>query len=231
VGNNPILHNDPTGHCFDGITTAICIGAIIGAGVDLYTQYQEKGSLDEVNWKEVAVAGAVGAVGGLVAAAVIVPVAAAAGTAATAATGAAIAGSTVELTLGGFMAGSANVMLANAQRVATHAVRGETVTQNSIMNEFDKNYSRDMSYGAASFGIGKALSAFGSNFFTPSSSSINNPTVFGAPDLSKPLANASSLLNINPIQKAVIGAAQAGAAAASNSTLLQCGRRDRICDD
>ena len=50
VLNNPLKYTDPTGHCVDGITTAICIGAGIGAGTGaalyLWNESQQSDGID-----------------------------------------------------------------------------------------------------------------------------------------------------------------------------------------
>jgi hypothetical protein len=124
----------------------------------------------------------------------------------------------MELGLGGLMSATANVALANTQRAATHAVRGETVTVGSINAEFHKNLDTDMSYGAVSFGVGKAFSAIGSSFYQPSE-------VIGNPNISRTLRGVAPLLKVNPIQKVIGAIAQSGANAASNSTFLECTHR------
>jgi RHS repeat-associated protein len=75
--NNPILNNDPSGHCINGVDTVIClfvaimaIGAIADAGHEAITQYQEAGHI--YNWGEIgnhALEGAVFAGGAALAAA------------------------------------------------------------------------------------------------------------------------------------------------------------------
>lgn len=58
--NNPISLNDPDGNCPNCV-----IGFIVGAGLDIAFQTIVEGkSLDEVNYKEAAIAGAIGVAGG-----------------------------------------------------------------------------------------------------------------------------------------------------------------------
>ena len=61
VKNNPISYNDPSGHCELVCVLAIIMGggAIVGAGVNIYNQYQEK---QNVNIDEVIIAATEGAV-------------------------------------------------------------------------------------------------------------------------------------------------------------------------
>ena len=218
VNNNPVRYNDPTGHCLL-LCTAI-IGAAIGAGVNLYTQYQEvkNGSRDKIDAGEVLVSGAIGAVAGIVGAALIVP-------GATALAGLYAGGSVAaEVGIGLFMGGTANVLLSNTQRVAVHAIRQEKVTKESVFNEFHENYGRDMAFGAAGYGLGKALGAFGNKFWKPSTTS-KEPIVlggFGPPGYSQPMGRPGPLLNMNPAQTTISSISQASAEAVSNSTLLDC---------
>jgi RHS repeat-associated protein len=56
--NNPVKNTDPTGHC------PMCIGALIGGGIDLGAQlWMNGGDLQKVNWVEVGVSAVVGATG------------------------------------------------------------------------------------------------------------------------------------------------------------------------
>jgi len=64
AGNNPIIHNDPTGHCADGLTTILCFalgGAIVGGA--LYAA-NVVSSGQEWNWGDFGVAAGTGAVAG-----------------------------------------------------------------------------------------------------------------------------------------------------------------------
>jgi hypothetical protein len=178
ANNNPIRYNDPTGHCiWDGcIAEVMLIGGVIGAGVDLVSQLQSK-PLDSVNWKEVAVAGAVGAVGGAAGAAIAIG-AAALGTSVATATGSTLLGGTIELGVGSIASGTANTILNNAQRTATDAVNGENVTMESIGDNFQENFVSEMSYGAAGYGIGKTFSGIGEQLWRPNDI-IERPPVFG----------------------------------------------------
>jgi len=69
VNNNPVRYNDPTGHCIDGITTILCVGALaalsgglIGAGMYIIAQSQAG---EPINGGELALAAGVGAVAGV----------------------------------------------------------------------------------------------------------------------------------------------------------------------
>ena len=56
--NNPVRNTDPTGHC------PLCIGALIGGGIDLAVQLATNGGdVHKVNWVQVGVSAAVGATG------------------------------------------------------------------------------------------------------------------------------------------------------------------------
>ena len=58
VLNNPLKSGDPTGHC------PMCVGALIGAGIDLAVQLATNGGdVHAVNWVQVGVSAAVGATG------------------------------------------------------------------------------------------------------------------------------------------------------------------------
>jgi len=58
VLNNPVRGTDPTGHC------PMCIGALIGGGIDLAVQFVSNGGdVAKVNWVQVGVSAAVGATG------------------------------------------------------------------------------------------------------------------------------------------------------------------------
>jgi len=58
VLNNPVKSVDPTGHC------PMCIGALIGGGIDLAVQLVSNGgNVEKVNWVQVGVSAAVGATG------------------------------------------------------------------------------------------------------------------------------------------------------------------------
>ncbi|MBL8098504.1 MAG: RHS repeat-associated core domain-containing protein [Anaerolineales bacterium] len=212
VNNSPIVYNDPTGHCI--ILCIIAIGAVIGASVNVYTQYQETKSMENINWGEVAVAAGIGAVAGAVAAVIIVPAATAAGTTAAAYTGSTFIGIATELTLGSFMAGTSNVLLSNTQRAATDAIHGEQVTLSSITHDFNENYETDMFYGAFGYGVGWQLGRIGNQFWKPS-------TIIGNPNISNPLWGPGNLLNPNPTQAIASGIAGSVAETASNSTVLQ----------
>jgi RHS repeat-associated protein len=81
--NSPVVHNDPTGHCVDGVTTAFCIAVAVGAitgGVASAAGYiaAAKISGQEINVKSLAVATGAGVVAGALAPiiAVTAPVAA-----------------------------------------------------------------------------------------------------------------------------------------------------------
>ncbi|HCR54014.1 MAG TPA: hypothetical protein DIW27_06325 [Cytophagales bacterium] len=201
VYNRPVNLSDPTGHC--PFCIAAAVGGLIGAGVNLYTQYQEGGrSFENVNWGEVAVAGAVGAVAGLVGAALIVHGATALATA----TGTGIVG---EFVAGSFMAGTANVILSNTQRTATNVLRGNEVNAESIKKDFSDNYARDMFYGALGYNNGKALSPLFNKHFMVLDDTT--PNFRGQPFL-------------NPVrtQQVVVGSVNASVEAVSNSTLLDC---------
>lgn len=215
VHNNPVVYNDPSGHCiWDGcIAEIMLVGAVIGAGIDIYNQYQENNqSFDNINWGEVAIAATVGAVAGVVTAAVIIP--AAAGTYAAAYTGSAIIGTATEMIAGGFMAGTSNVILSNSQRVATKAVRGEHVTLSETIDDFDENYSKDMFYGALGYGVGRQFSNVANQFWRPSS-------YIGSPYLSRGFNGIGNMLSPNVSQKIISGASGAFSEAASNSSLIQ----------
>ncbi|MEG0184536.1 MAG: RHS repeat-associated core domain-containing protein [Stenotrophomonas sp.] len=54
--NNPYRFNDPDGRC------PICLGAVIGGGIEIGMQFVTKGKVD--NWTAVGVSAAVGAVTG-----------------------------------------------------------------------------------------------------------------------------------------------------------------------
>ncbi len=91
VYNNPILHNDPTGHCIDGVSTIVCIaiaGAIIGAALDygsqVYDNYQANNgdlgsalttNIDGWSIAKSAVAGSATAVGLAIAAPIVISIA------------------------------------------------------------------------------------------------------------------------------------------------------------
>ena len=66
------------------------------------------------------------------------------------------------------MSGTANVLLNNTQRAAIDFVNGEEVTMRSISTDFSDNYVADMGYGAAGFGTGWALGAYGRGTWKPS---------------------------------------------------------------
>lgn len=156
----------------------------------------------------------VGGAAGFIGAALILPAATAAGTGMALATGSSAIGLGTDLVLGGWMAGTANVLLSNTQRVATDVVNGEKVRANGVWDDFYTNYPKDMFYGALGYGIGRGLHGLAGKFWKPSE-------VIGNPKVSDPYGGIGSLLNPNPSQKAIAGAAQAGAEALSNSTLLQ----------
>jgi RHS repeat-associated protein len=204
VYNRPINLNDPTGHC--PFCIAAVVGGLIGAGVNLYTQYQDGGgSFENVNWGEVAVGGAVGAVAGLVGAALIVPGA----TAIAAATGTGLVG---EIVAGSFMAGTANVILSNTQRVATNLIKGNEVNAESINKDFADNYVRDMAYGALGYNIGKAISPLFNKYFMV----LDDWRVTANDFKGQPFLNPVSS------QQVVVGIVNASVEAISNSTLLDC---------
>lgn len=60
VGSRPLNASDPTGQC------PWCIaGAVIGGGINLYTQLQQSnGSWNQINWVSVGLSAATGAIGG-----------------------------------------------------------------------------------------------------------------------------------------------------------------------
>jgi hypothetical protein len=204
VNNRPINFNDPTGHC--PFCIAAVVGGLIGAGVNLYTQYQNGGgSFENVDWGEVAIGGAVGAVAGLVGAALIVPGATALATA----TGTGIVG---EIVAGSFMAGTANVILSNTQRVATNIHKGNVVNAESINKDFLDNYPRDMAYGALGYNIGKALSPLFNKYFMV----LDDWRVTTLNYRGQPFLNPASS------QQVVVGSVNAVFEAISNSTLLDC---------
>jgi RHS repeat-associated protein len=68
VKNNPILYNDPSGHCELVCALGIVMGggAIVGAGLNIYSQYQENQSVNIDEVVDAAWQGAVIAGGGLV---------------------------------------------------------------------------------------------------------------------------------------------------------------------
>jgi hypothetical protein len=219
--NNPARYTDPSGHC--PFCIAAAVGGVIGAGVNIYAQYQEGGSsfqLKDLNWKEVAVSAGVGAVAGLVGAAVILPAATAIGTGVAAATGSSAIGIGADLAVGGFMAGTTNVLLSNTQRVTADAIHGKEVTLESVSRHFNENYAEDLFYGALGYGIAKGLGTFGRSLWAPSET-------IGNPRISKPLDGVGPLLNPGPTQRIITGVAQAAAESASNSTLLQFGTREK----
>ena len=203
VYNSPIIKNDPTGHC--PFCIAAVVGGLIGAGVDLYNQYQEgDGSFENVNWGEVAVAGAIGAVAGLVGAALITPGAVAIATA----TG---TGAVGEFVAGSFMAGTANVLLSNTQRVSVDIVRGNNVTTEGIVQDFRDNYPRDMFFGIAGYSLGRIFNSLSKSFMILDDWRVNTTDYRGQP-----------FLNPSDSQKAIMAVTSAGAEALSNSTLLDC---------
>jgi len=72
--NNPVRYNDPTGHCVDPLTAALCgliAGVVVDYGIQVYHNYQNGMStgdafnLSNINKKELAVAAVGGAVAGL----------------------------------------------------------------------------------------------------------------------------------------------------------------------
>jgi hypothetical protein len=67
VNNSPVRFNDPSGHCIDGISTAICIGAAIGATISVASYI----TASRLTGKEITPGGVVGslvagAIGGAV---------------------------------------------------------------------------------------------------------------------------------------------------------------------
>lgn len=181
VRNDPINHTDPTGHCADPITLAMCVGAAMGAGINLFVQISEITSnpananasvldvLSQVDYTEVAVSAAVGAVGGLIGAAVIAPVAGAVGAAAYGATSAAMGstssafivsasvGLAAEVTTSAVLTGATNVALNTTARQANMYLDGGQVTSQSILNDLDDNWERDFQVGAAAGGVGQIV--------------------------------------------------------------------------
>ncbi|GAA5531219.1 RHS repeat-associated core domain-containing protein [Herpetosiphon gulosus] len=59
--NQPTRFTDPSGRCL-GPLMLFCIGAAVGAGMNFVSQFVQKGSLDAIDWTEVAVSGLVGGV-------------------------------------------------------------------------------------------------------------------------------------------------------------------------
>ena len=120
VNNNPVRYNDPTGHF--AFLIPMLVGAVIGGAVDAIRQYQNGGKID---LGKVAVSAGMGAVAGL-AGAVIALIAAAAGVATT-------LGLATELAVGGTLAGMTNIALSNVERVVDHAIDGDDITGEIVM--------------------------------------------------------------------------------------------------
>ncbi len=71
MNNNPLKYTDPSGHCFDGVTTLACVvgvamaaGAVIGGVANAYQQYQETGQINSEGfidsaWKGALIGGGV----------------------------------------------------------------------------------------------------------------------------------------------------------------------------
>ncbi len=216
VNNNPVIHNDPTGHCFDGVSTLACaafVGAVVGIGVDLYNQYQEHGTLANVNGGEVLAAAVTGAAGGVLAAVAIPALIAGlgAGAAATAATGSALVGAGVDLGLGMGAAGVSNIVLSNTQRAATDVAHGNQITVDGVISDARENARTDFTYGAAGYGVGAGFRALSDAW---NAVAYQMPTYLNSPYLPP--------VNPNPSQAIVVTAVRAGAEAASNGALIQC---------
>ena len=156
VLNNPINHNDPTGHCVDGLTTLLCAaiaGALIGAAIAYGSQVIEnvsaKGlSVDaftKVDVGKIGVAAAAGAVAGTVGVAV--------GLAAAAVAGTGLAATVV----GGVVAG---VTSGQASRAITNVAEGEEWNQ-GLLNPTDMAIDGTIGglTAGAGYGIGKILSS------------------------------------------------------------------------
>ncbi len=81
VNNNPLIYNDPSGNCIDGISTVVCVvagamiaGAIIGGVANAYQQYQATGQINSEGvidsaWKGALIGGAL-VIGGVAVASV-----------------------------------------------------------------------------------------------------------------------------------------------------------------
>ena len=61
--DDPLDLSDPSGEFLPLIPAAVIAGFVVGAGVDIATQYFEKGSFGAISWKEVLFNGATGALG------------------------------------------------------------------------------------------------------------------------------------------------------------------------
>ncbi len=54
--NQPTRFTDPSGRCI-GTLMLFCVGAVVGAGMNFVSQFVQKGSLDAIDWTDVAVSG------------------------------------------------------------------------------------------------------------------------------------------------------------------------------
>ena len=64
ANNSPVVHNDPSGHCVDGLTTILCVamgvGALIGGAASVYNLYQNNDQVSAGQVVEAAISGAWG---------------------------------------------------------------------------------------------------------------------------------------------------------------------------
>ena len=75
ANNNPIRYIDPSGKLVTELLVAAGIGAVAGAGIDLYLQLSKNNwNFKCVKWGQVAISAGIGAVAGILSILVVVPV-------------------------------------------------------------------------------------------------------------------------------------------------------------